>query len=375
MGFCGIRPAPSSLIGGMVIVKLHSLRRSTMPPSGFNHPAANRPFEPHPLLRGGHAQTLAGAYLPGRRFAYNARQHRVALDDGDQLVLHDDRPNNWREGDATVLLMHGLGGSYQSGYMRRIASKLCHRGVRVFRMDLRGAGAGMWLAKLPYHSGRSDDAAAALQFVAQLCPDSPTLLIGFSLGGNIALKLLGEVGAGECGNLIAGMAVCPPVELGTCCERLQQRDNRLYDRRFVFELIRQHRERLRRVPGTPAMPFSVKPKTLLELDDRFTGPINGFGNAANYYRECSSAQFVPEIRRPTFILSATNDPIIPAEIFDRLRLPSSVSLHIAPGGGHLGFISRGTSDPDRRWMDWRVVDWVLRTWKLQSSQADALPRG
>ena len=257
------------------------------------------------------------------------------------------------------MLLHGLAGTHQSGYMQRIAGRFHEYGVRAFRMDLRGAGAGARLARVPYHSGRSDDAAAALHFIARLCPGSPTVIIGFSLGGNIALKLLGEIGAGGCGNLVAGIAVSPPVELGTCCERIGRRDNRLYDRRFVEALLQQHRERIRLVPGAPPMPFTVKPRTLLELDNRFTGPINGFGNAVNYYRECSSSSFVPEIRKPTLILTAADDPMIPVEIFGRLRLPPSVALHVAPSGGHLGFISRGGRDGDRRWMDWRVVEWVL----------------
>lgn len=337
-----------------------------MPPSEDVSTSIRVPFEPHPLLRGGHAQTMAGVYLPGMRVEYRATQHRVQLSDGDELVLHDDRPDGWRDGDRAVMLIHGLGGTYQSGYMRRISHRLCAIGVRVFRLDLRGAGAGIWLAKLPYHSGRSDDAAAALAYIARTCPSSPTTLVGFSLGGNVALKLLGEVGSDSCGNLDSAMAVAPPVELQTCCQRLQERDNRLYDWRFVGLLIRQHEERLRRVEGTPPMPFQVRPRTLLELDDQFTAPINGFGNAANYYHACSSARFVPDIRKPTLIMTAKNDPIIPVEMFGRLNLPPCVKLHIAAGGGHLGFISRGAGDPDRRWMDWRVVDFVQELMRKDS---------
>jgi predicted alpha/beta-fold hydrolase len=287
----------------------------------------------------------------------------VTLVDGDQLVLHDDCPAGWQAGDATALLIHGLGGTHRSPYLVRIAARLNHRNVRTFRLDLRGAGAGAALAKVPYHSGRSDDAAAALLSIAQLCPDSPTVVIGFSLGGNIVLKLLGELGHTSCGNLVGGIAVSPPVELATCCRAIHQRQNRLYDRKFVDELIRQHRQRLQLVPGTPPLPFRRKPKSLLELDDRFTGPINGFGDAVNYYQQCSSARFVAAIRKPTVVLTAADDPLIPVEMFSRLQPSSEVRLYIAPSGGHLGFIvhrkfARQINDPDTRWMDWRVVGWV-----------------
>ncbi|HQU44402.1 MAG TPA: alpha/beta fold hydrolase, partial [Pirellulales bacterium] len=161
----------------------------------------------------GHFQTLAGVYLPGRRFVYKARQHRVTLDDGDQIVLHDDCPEGWQPGDRVALLIHGLAGCHQSIYMLRIAARLEELGVRAFRMDLRGCGAGVGLARLPYHAGRSEDAAAALETIARLCPASPVALVGFSMGGNIALKLLGELGEERCGHLDRAVAVCPPFDL------------------------------------------------------------------------------------------------------------------------------------------------------------------
>ncbi len=317
------------------------------------------PFEPHPLLRGGHAQTLASLFLPGPSYPYRARQHRVDLDDGDALVLHDDCPAGWRPAGRSALLIHGLGGSHQSLYMQRTAARLGQRGVRTFRLDLRGAGAGATLARLPYHSGRSDDAAAALRWIGRLCPDSPTSLVGFSLGANVALKLLGELGDRACGNLVDAVAVSPPVELATCSRRIHEFENRLYDRHFVDLLLRQIRQRARRVPGAAVFPPGAKPRSLYELDDRFTAPVCGFGTAEQYYRQSSSAQFVPGIRRPTLIVTAADDPLIPIAMFGRLKLPPSAVLHVAPGGGHLGFIARRGCDPDRRWIDWRILEWVL----------------
>src|SRR4029079_7213602 len=120
------------------------------------------PFQTHPLVLGGHLQTLAGVYLRGSAKPYRAAQHRVTVSDDDKVVLHDDCPVGWQAGGRTALLLHGLSGCYSSHYMERIASKLNDAGVRTFRKDLRGGGAGARLARLPYHSGRSDDAAAAL---------------------------------------------------------------------------------------------------------------------------------------------------------------------------------------------------------------------
>ncbi|HEX3725188.1 MAG TPA: alpha/beta fold hydrolase, partial [Pirellulales bacterium] len=220
------------------------------------------PFCPHPLFRGGHAQTLAGAYLPMGRYAYRANQHRVALDDGDQLVLHDDVPAGWESSDRTALLIHGMGGSHESGYMRRIAHKLNVRGVRVFRMDLRGCGAGWQLARLPYHSGRSPDAAAALYALAKALPRSRVTLVGFSLGANIVLKLLGELGQTRCGNLDSAMAVCPPIDLAACSRSISLPGNRWYDRYFVGLLWKHLRRRSAIDPV--ALRLARQPRTLWE---------------------------------------------------------------------------------------------------------------
>ena len=116
----------------------------------------NRPFpdfRPHPLLRGGHRQTLAGAFWPRGRVDYQAEQHRIALPDGDQVVLHDDCPADWKNGERCVLLVHGLGGCHSSPYMVRLVTKLKAAGRRVFRLDMRGCGAGLRLAQRPGHAG------------------------------------------------------------------------------------------------------------------------------------------------------------------------------------------------------------------------------
>jgi uncharacterized protein len=315
------------------------------------------PFQAHRLLRTGHAQTLAGFLLPRGAVCETAVQRIVPLPDGDSVVLHDDCPSGWQPGDRTALLIHGLAGCHGSPYLVRIAKKLNARGVRTFRMDLRGCGAGAALARFPYHSGRSEDAAAALRFMASLCPGSPASLAGFSLGGNITLKLLGESPADVPANLDRAVAVCPPVDLQKCVDNLARGANRWYDRYFVRLLLQQVRERPKLVPDAAVREFARVPRGVGEFDDAFTAPVCGFGTAAEYYRRCSSVQFAPQIRVPTLILTSTDDPLVPIASYAGLRPSASTTLHIAPGGGHLGFIACANGDPDRRWMDWRVVEW------------------
>lgn len=314
---------------------------------------------PHRLLPGGHLQTLAAFLLPQRLPAYAAKQHVVVLPDGDRLVLHDDCPPPWQAGERAALLIHGLAGCHGSAYLVRLAARLNAVGVRTFRMDLRGCGAGLTLARLPYHSGRSEDAAAALQAIARVCPGSPTTIVGFSLGGNITLKLLGETGSTPPGNLTRGVAVCPPIDLAVCVAALARPLYRWYDRYFARLLVKRLKERQQLVPDAPAARFTRRPQGIYAFDDAFTAPVCGFGTADNYYRQASSLPFLPAIRIPTLILAAEDDPLVLAEPFRRAELSRSTSLHLVRSGGHLGFLARHNHDPDGRWMDWRIVEWIL----------------
>ncbi len=313
------------------------------------------PFCPHPLVRGGHAQTLAAYCWPGKS-EYRAARHVVTLADGDRVVLHDDCPPGWTAGDRAALLMPGLAGCHQSGYLVRTAAKLNVRGLRTFRLDQRGWGAGRGLAKHPFHAGRSEDVLAALLFIADLCPGSPLALAGFSLSGNVALKLLGERSDRLPAALDRAAALTPPVDLAASAAWMERRANRIYNRYMTGCLLRHLREN-----GRPLAPRNGNskqlPKTLREFDDWYTAPASGFDSAAEYYARSSSARILSRIEIPTLIVAAADDPMIPVASFDGLPMSERVQLHISASGGHLGFIGRGGRDPDRRWLDWRIVDW------------------
>jgi hypothetical protein len=317
-----------------------------------------RAFVPHPLLRNGHLQTLAGAYLTGRIPPYQAVPHLVPLPDGDWMVLHDDCPPGWRPGQRVVTFLHGLCGCHKSANMQRIGSKLNALGVRVFRLDLRGAGAGTLLARRSYHSGCTGDVRVALDEVARLCGDSPIGLVGFSMGGNVMLKLLGEVGGDAPWPIDRALAVCPPVDLPLCMDFLQRGVSRIYDRHFALLLFNRLLARRRKHPAVEVFHLRRRPRSLKEFDNWVTAPMWDFGTAENYYRRCSSAPLLPEIRITTWIIAADDDPLITVEQFRGLRTGPAVQLHITRGGGHMGFVAAAGPDPDRRWLDWRVMEWL-----------------
>ncbi len=318
-------------------------------------------FVPHPLLRGGHRQTVAGAYL-WRRIPYRAQQHLVALPDGDQIVLHDDRPHLWQPEIPIVLLVHGLAGGHDSGYMARIAHKLVQRNRRVFRLDQRGCGAGVELAQQTFHAGRTEDLKLAVEFIQQLSPDSPIILVGFSLGASIVLKLISAIPDQLPSQLSAAIAVAPPINLKVCSRRIGEGLNRVYDRAFVKRLMSFVRQRAKAMSDSVPDSLRRSPRSLYEFDARFTAPLGGFADVEEYYRLCSAQADLPNISLPTCIMTAADDPLVPVHSFHDAEYSRTTQLLITESGGHLGYLGRTESaaenDDDWHWMDWRVVQWV-----------------
>ena len=321
-------------------------------------PVPTSPFRPHPLVSGGHLQTLIGYYWFGDRAPYTACPHLVQLNDEDVIVLHDDCPQGWQHGDRVILMVPGLDGTHSSPFMQRIAAKLNTLGYRTFRMDLRGFGPAFHLSQHPGHAGRSEDTMEAILKIAELCPSSPVTIVGFSMGGNIVLKMLGEHGAGRIGLLDSCFAVAPPIDILSCSQNLLRPSNRAYGRSFANSLLQQVKQRRPYVKAMQSISLSRPPRTLMDFDDRFTAPLSGFRDAEDYYRSCSAKSMLSAIRWPTFILAAEDDPMIPVSIFDDVDLSDATQLHVANSGGHLGFFGVSGVDKDRRWMDWRIIDWI-----------------
>ncbi|HEY0985206.1 MULTISPECIES: YheT family hydrolase [unclassified Schlesneria] len=329
--------------------------------SSLDGPARPRDsFQPPWIFRNGHVQTLAGTYLFGRNtdrltFAAPTVQHLVSVDNGDRVVFHDDCPVAWKPGDRVAIMLHGLAGSHQSPYMKRIAVQLCQHGVRTMRMDFRGCGAGMTLARYPYHSGRSDDLLATLRAVQELCPGSPVSLIGFSMGGNIALKFLGE--RGPLDGISRAVAVCPPIDLSLTIDFIGMGLARAYDAYFTKTCIQNVRRRLSARPDSviPAGWFDRPPRTMREFDETFTAPVCGFASAADYYEKSSSRPYLSKVMVPTLLIAAQDDPVIPFTPFLDTSLSSSILLRAPRYGGHIGFVTtRGPA-----WLDQQIVDWTL----------------
>lgn len=308
-------------------------------------------FRPVPLLGSPHVQTFVGNFFSLAR-APRSELRLVSLPDGDRLALKVSTPPGWRDEDPTVVLVHGLCGSEHSTYMLRQASKLVARGVRAVRLNLRGNGSGEGLARRPYHGGCSDDVRAALEDLRAAWPRSPLSLVGFSLGGNIVLKMAGELGERGPELLAQVVAVCPSIDLFACWRRISQWP--LYERRFVnllrAEMVRRHALTLEPYPTFTGSP------TLFEFDDAYTAPRIGFAGARDYYDGASANRVIARIAVPCRVLYAEDDPIIEATCLRGAPFPPGSELVRSERGGHLGFV--GLSRRGVRWMDEVVLGWV-----------------
>ncbi|WP_437187294.1 YheT family hydrolase [Planctomicrobium sp. SH668] len=324
-------------------------------------------FSPPWLFRNGHVQTLAGLYLfrnvDGKKGLSKTRRvaGQVALADGDQLVYQDDCPDDWQPGGPVAVLLHGLGGSHSSPYMVRVASRLNKEKIRTIRLDWRGCGAGAGLARYPYHSGRSDDVASLLNELDRQMPGTPVTLIGFSLGGNVALKFLGEQHRDRksLDMVQRAVAVCPPIDLHFSVVAMQRGLAKVYDQYFCRSCTRDIHERVKRRADTvvPDGWFAKPPRTLYEFDETFTAPVSGFASAADYYAKSNSQQYLEGISVPTLIIAAQDDPLIPIAQFQKAAYSSTCRVVMPRHGGHLGFCTlRG-----QHWLDDQITDWIHRS--------------
>ena len=201
--------------------------------------AGTSEFRPVPLLTNPHLQTLVGAFWRGPTFDYPSREQVLWLPDGDGLLLYDSVPPGWQPAGKMALLVHGLTGSHQSYLVQRAATLLLERGVRVVRIDQRGAGRGIPLARKTYHAGRSADIRAAVEEMHRWSPNSPIAAIGYSLGGNLVLKMAGEAAANPLAALKRVVAVGPPIDMLRCSALLALPRNRPYANHFLRHLLRE----------------------------------------------------------------------------------------------------------------------------------------
>jgi predicted alpha/beta-fold hydrolase len=332
-----------------------------------------RPFTPRRWLRGGHVQTLA-SFLIARCFHVPAPEERlIEVAPGVQVLCHC----HWqadRERALTIIIVHGLEGSSESQYMLGVTEKALAAGMNVIRYNQRNCGGTDALAPVLYHSGLSNDVAAVAREIIARDNVSRLALVGFSMGGNIVLKLAGEWGSQAPPQFRAVAVCCPAVDLATSADTLHDPANRIYEKYFLWALHRRMLQKARHFPDH----FDVRRlrgiRSLREFDDKVTAYYCGFTGVDDYYDRASAAHVVDRIAVPALVLHAANDPFIRITPETRRKISSNPNITFVEteDGGHCAFIGspvrspaavRNSSDgryDDGYWAEHEIVNFLRR---------------
>lgn len=319
-------------------------------------------FQPAWWLPGPHLQTLFGALCrtPPR---LQRQRERLWLDDGDFLDLDWHGPH---EAEAPlVLVLHGLTGSSASHYVLGLQQQLAARGWASVALNWRGCSGEPNLLPRGYHSGVSEDVVSVVRHLQAQRPLAPLYAVGYSLGGNVLLKYLGE--SGEDSGLQAAVAVSVPFRLDHCAERIDRGFSKVYQAHFMRQLVAYVRDKQQRfsVEGHHERLAALQQlgplqgmRTFWDFDGRFTAPLHGYADADDYYRRASSRFYLERIRTRTLIIQSSDDPFVFAHsVPPAHELSASTRLELHHQGGHVGFIGGAPGRP-RYYLEERIPAWL-----------------
>jgi hypothetical protein len=323
-------------------------------------PPAAAPFVPRPWLGNGHAMTV---FVWARQRRYPALPRPV-----DRLFRVDAESQvlarcYWQPDPAacpTLVALHGLEGSHAVHYMPGLAEKAWRRGWNAVLLNQRNCGGTERLSPRLYHSGLTEDPRAVIAELADRDGLSRFGIVGYSLGGNLALKLAGELGAGGALPVRAVAAVGPTIDLERCVRAIERKVNIAYHLNF----LRQLRARLRRMVAAWPGRFDPAPLdriwSIRRFDDVYTAPHHGFGDAANYYHQASAMRAIDRVRLPTLVIAAEDDPVVPAGQFREPAVANnpSISVRLERHGGHCGFFTGAPDGGDGYWAERTAVEFL-----------------
>ena len=326
-------------------------------------------FVPHRLLRNRHLMTIVPAFLRRRFPRLPPGESRLFdVESGTQLLGHCHWHGEPRK-HPTLLLVHGLEGSSDSAYIMGCAEKGFGAGLNVIRLNQRNCGGTERLTSTLYHSGRSDDFRAVVMELIQRDALPEIFAAGFSMGGNLVLKMAGEFGDSAPEQLRGIVAINPSLDLASCADALGAPRNFIYNRHFVRRLKRRILHKAALFPDIYMTDGSAKRmrrvRSVREFDEKITAPFCGFAGADDYYARSSAMRVIAAIHKPTLILTAQNDPFVPFSSFRTAAIRENpyVQLVAPRHGGHCAFISQ-EDGPERFWAEARLVEFCKENSKL-----------
>ncbi len=312
------------------------------------------PFHPRRLLSNGHLQTIAGNFLPRINQLPPPTAELVQVSPPSDLQLSSQvlchchwQPERVRAAAMTVIVLHGLEGSSSSQYVVGNANKMWCAGMNVVRMNMRNCGGTESLSSTLYHSGLSGDVQSVMDFLSARFGLQRVALVGYSMGGNLVLKLAGDLNGHAPPQLRAVIGVSPALDLGASAAALHKPVNRIYERRFVRALIKRFRRKAVLFPHVYDAAKADGIVSLADFDTRITALYAGFRDADDYYYKASAARVLDRIAVPTLILHAEDDPFV--RITPESRVVITANPHIKliepVHGGHCAFLA--AADPQR----------------------------
>lgn len=287
----------------------------------------NLSFRPFPGLASPYLQMIAASIAPCGSSPPSLTR-LIPLDANDLIACVVATPDAWKPEDPTYVLVHGLGGNSDSGYMNRLTRKFTSSGIRTIRINLRGCGKGEGYSSLPYNGGNSSDIKKALEMIKNDSPHSPITLIGFSLGGNIVLKMAAEIKEEAIPLISQILAVCPAFDLRDTEKRIGSKSHWLFHRYYLSHLLQQSKAWI----GTKRI------QSIYEYDEMITAPLWGYANAEDYYTKSSSIHMLDAIQVPCSILLSKDDPFVDYRLLENKPVSKAITVYLTPAGSHMGFI-------------------------------------
>jgi uncharacterized protein len=314
-------------------------------------------FVPRRFLRNSHLQTLAGNFLRRRNLLPKAEERLFRVEEGVQVLCHCHwQPQHERR--PTVVIVHGLEGSSLSQYVIGTGSKAWARGMNVVRMNMRNCGGTERLTPTLYHSGLSGDVGAVVRALTEQDHLRRIALVGYSMGGNLVLKLAGEWGSSGPGEVKAVATVSPAADLAASADAMHEKANRVYEWKFLLSMMRRYRRKRLLFPEI-YFPSRI-PHSIREFDDIITARYGGFAGAQDYYTRAAASRVADQISVPALVIHSTDDPFIRMLPETRARFLANphVTLIETPHGGHCAFLAT-PNGYDGRWAERRIIQFLL----------------
>jgi predicted alpha/beta-fold hydrolase len=331
-----------------------------------------------PRFTGGHKLTLFTWAKPRRFPRLPLPTERFFDVAPDARVLAHCHFHEHRADHSTIILLHGLEGSSHAHYMGGISDKAWAAGWNIVRLNQRNCGGTERLSKGLYHSGLTHDVRVVMRELIERDGITAIAVAGYSLGGNLTLKLAGELGEDAPPELKAVCAVSPTMDLALCVEALERTSNIAYEWNFVRNLKGRMRRKAAAWPGDYSLDALRRIRTVRQFDEAYTAPHHGFRDASDYYYRASAMRVIDRIRVPALILTAEDDPFVPSSPFRDPEVTGNpnVQVVITPHGGHCAYLERADGEYDGYWAEREIVRFIeqqVRTGRAAASAASRTP--